>query len=119
MAGAAGFMAAAAAADAVGEVADVRSPTLVRCGEVWLYISFAASVASGDTTCEPCEDDVKEAPDWALLVVPLLPALRVRSLIEDAFSWRVFFVDLIPSRIWFATAIDMPQKSGTRCTHWA
>ena len=91
---------------------------LIRCGEVWLYISFAASVASGDTTCEWWEDGEKEPLDWALLIVPLLP-LRVRSLIEVAFSWRVFFVDLMPSRIWFATAIDMPQKSGTRWTHWA
>jgi hypothetical protein len=52
-------------------------------------------------------------------IVPLLPALKVLSLKEVAFSWRVFFVDLMPSRIWFATAMDMPQKSGTRCTHAA
>jgi hypothetical protein len=50
-------MAAAAAADAVVEEVEGRSEP-GRCGEVWVYMSLAASVASGETTWEPCEDGV-------------------------------------------------------------
>lgn len=114
-----GVMAAAAAAEAVVEVVELRSGPVGLCGEVWPYMSFAASVASGVATREPWVECAVDEPDWMLLVVALLPGLRVRSLMEVAFSWRVFFVDLMPSKIWLATAIDMPQKSGTRCTHCA
>ena len=107
-------IAAAAAADAAVDP-DVRSGAGVRRGVVWLYMSLAASVASGEAMDGAYDDD---APyDWML---PLLiegclgPGLKVRS----AMGW-VFLLLRMPSRIWLATAMDMPQKSGTRCTHWA
>lgn len=43
-------MAAAAAADAVVEVVEVLSGPVGRWGDVWLYMSLAASVASGDAS---------------------------------------------------------------------
>jgi len=100
----------------VVEVVEVLSGPAGRPGDVcWLYMCFAASVASDDAT-EGEYDGVPGgyvALDAALAVVPLLP-LKVRSVREDAFSCLVFFVILILSRIWFAVIIDMPQKSGTR-----
>lgn len=114
-------MAAAAAADAA-ELEDVRSGIGFRCGEVWAYMRFAASVASGDAIDGPpyaggwpWPDGAKEALEsdddrlgfWGR---------KVRSLSVVAFCWLCFFDVLMPSKIWFATAIDIPQKSGTRCT---
>jgi hypothetical protein len=49
-------MAAAAAADAVVDVVEDLSGPGGLWGEVWLYMSLAASVASGDTTWDPRDE---------------------------------------------------------------
>lgn len=114
-------MAADAAAAAAVELDEVLSGAGGRCCEVWLpYIAFAASVAS----CEPEGYEAPIEPEYdgdgecALVVGLIFPARSVFSVRDVPFACRCFCV-LMPSKIWFATAIDIPQKSGTKCTQWA
>lgn len=53
--------------------------------------------------------------DWELGGLPALER-SVLSLNEVFCDWRCLCV-LMPSRILVAFIMDMPQKSGTRCTH--
>ena len=61
--------------------------------------------------------ETPEEPSTLIIGSRMFTAGRmVRSVSEVAFSCRRCFWDRMPSRIWFATAMDLPQKSGTRCT---
>jgi len=79
-----GAIAAAAAADAAVEF-DVLSGAGVRNGVVWLYMSLAASVASG----EAMEGAYDELPLYCwlpwLLIDGLAAGLKVRSAIGLLF----------------------------------
>lgn len=78
-------------------------------------MSLAASVASADAEVGLYKDC--GAPYGDELCGPgdeILPVRSVFSLSDVVLSWRFLFCDRIPSKIWLATAIDIPQKSGTR-----
>ncbi len=78
-------------------------------------MSLAASVASADAEVGLYKDC--GAPYGDELWGPgdeILPVRKVFSLSDVGLSWRFLFCDRIPSKIWLATAIDIPQKSGTR-----
>lgn len=122
----------AAAAAALDELD--RSGPGGRCGDVGLcvYIVLAASVASEDApydcvrgarpaSVDVCDVDAEYGGRGSVVDAVSAPACglrRVRALMGACGCEPCRrFVVRIPSKIWLAICIDMPQKSGTRCAH--
>jgi hypothetical protein len=73
--------------------------------------SVEAAPDAYDGAMDPEYDGAGEC-ELVGLILPA-PGRSVFSVREVTLACLCFCV-LIPSRIWFATAIDMPQKSGMR-----
>lgn len=90
---------------------------------LWLWfanVSLAAPAASLEYSLGTNVDD-DDAP-MLLLPLRLGPVDDVRIVLsakDDCFSCLRAFWALMPSRILLAVTMDMPQKSGTRCTQAA